>query len=98
MVVNNLVELCGWQGVMVCSIKVQVLIEMFQVMVELEGFCVWFVVRCVFQVWGVEINEIYQRFVVVGDVGDVDVFYDINQEFYEVIYEVLCNIFFGEQM
>ena len=97
MAANNLVELRGRQGAMVRSIKAQALIEMFQVMAELEGLCARLAARRVSQTWGEEISEIHQRLVAASKSGDIDEFYDINQEFHEAIYEASRNSFLAEQ-
>ncbi|MBB4369341.1 DNA-binding GntR family transcriptional regulator [Bradyrhizobium sp. cir1] len=97
MAANNLVELRGRQGATVRSIKAQALIEMFQVMAELEGLCARLAARRVSQAWGAEIGEIHQRLVAAGETGDIDVFYDINQEFHEAIYEASRNAFLADQ-
>jgi DNA-binding GntR family transcriptional regulator len=97
MAANNLVELRGRQGATVRSIKAQALIEMFQVMAELEGLCARLAARRVLQSWGEEISEIHQRLVAVGKTGDIDEFYNINQEFHEAIYEASRNAYLAEQ-
>jgi DNA-binding GntR family transcriptional regulator len=97
MAANNLVELRGRQGATVRSIKAQVLIEMFQVMAELEGLCARLAARRVSPSWGEEISEIHQRLVAASQSGDIDEFYDINQEFHEAIYEASRNVFLAEQ-
>jgi DNA-binding GntR family transcriptional regulator len=97
MAANNLVELRGRQGATVRSIKAQVLIEMFQVMAELEGLCARLAARRVSPSWGEEISEIHQRLVAASKSGDIDEFYDINQEFHEAIYEGSRNVFLAEQ-
>jgi DNA-binding GntR family transcriptional regulator len=97
MAANNLVELRGRQGATVRSIKAQALIEMFQVMAELEGLCARLAARRVSQAWGIEIGEIHQRLVAAGQTGDIDVFYDVNQEFHEAIYEASRNAFLADQ-
>jgi DNA-binding GntR family transcriptional regulator len=97
MAANNLVELRGRQGAAVRAIKAQALIEMFQVMAELEGLCARFAARRVSQAWRAEISEIHQRLVAAGETGDIDVFYDINQEFHDAIYEASRNAFLADQ-
>jgi DNA-binding GntR family transcriptional regulator len=97
MAANNLVELRGRQGATVRAIEAQALIEMFQVMAELEGLCARLAARRVSQAWGKEISEIHQRLVASGETGDIDVFYDINQEFHEAIYEAARNAFLADQ-
>jgi DNA-binding GntR family transcriptional regulator len=97
MAANNLVELRGRQGATVRAIKAQALIEMFQVMAELEGLCARLAARRVSQAWRVGIPEVHQRLVAAGETGDIDVFYDINQEFHEAIYEASRNAFLADQ-
>jgi DNA-binding GntR family transcriptional regulator len=97
MAANNLVELRGRQGATVRAIKAPALVEMFQVMAELEGLCARLAARRVSHAWGAEITNIHQRLVVIGGGGDIDAFYDINQEFHEAIYEASRNAFLAEQ-
>lgn len=94
---NHLVELRGRQGAVVRSISAHALIEMFQVMAELEGLCARLAARRVSQAWATEISEIHQRLAAAGETGDIDVFYDINQEFHEAIYEASRNAFLADQ-
>ncbi len=95
MAANNLVELRGRQGATVRTIKAEALIEMFQVMAELEGLCARLAARRVSQAWENEISVIHQRLVATG--GDIDMFYDVNQEFHEAIYEASRNAFLADQ-
>jgi DNA-binding GntR family transcriptional regulator len=97
MAANNLVELRGRQGATVRTVKAQALIEMFQVMAELEGLCARLAARRVSQAWGDEISKIHQRLVAASKSGDIDEFYDINQEFHEAIYEASRNAFLADQ-
>jgi len=97
MAANNLVELRGRQGATVRAIKAEALIEMFQVMAELEGLCARLAARRVSQAWRNEISEIHQRLISSGETGDIDVFYDVNQEFHEAIYEASRNAFLADQ-
>jgi len=62
-----------------------------------EGCHLHLAARRVSQAWGTEIGEIHQRLVAAGETGDIDVFYDINQEFHEAIYEASRNAFLAEQ-
>jgi DNA-binding GntR family transcriptional regulator len=97
MAANNLVELRGRQGATVRAIKAQELLEMFQVMAELEGLCARLAARRVSEPWGREISDIHQRLVAIGQRGDIDAFYDINQVFHEAIYEASRNAFLADQ-
>ena len=89
MAANNLVELRGRQGATVRAIKAEALVEMFQVMAELEGLCARLAARRVSQAWGSKISEIHKRLVATGEIGDIDVFYDVNQEFHEAIMQAI---------
>jgi DNA-binding GntR family transcriptional regulator len=97
MAANNLVELRGRQGAIVRAIKAEALIEMFQVMAELEGLCARLAARRVSQAWRGEISEIHQRLVAAGETGDIDLFYDVNQEFHEAIYDASRNAYAADQ-
>jgi DNA-binding GntR family transcriptional regulator len=97
MAANNLVELRGRQGATVRAISAEALIEMFQVMAELEGLCARLAARRVSQAWRDEISEIHQRLKAAGEAGNIDMFYDVNQEFHEAIYEASRNAFLADQ-
>jgi DNA-binding GntR family transcriptional regulator len=97
MAANNLVELRGRQGALVRAIKAEALIEMFQVMAELEGLCARLAARRVSQAWRGEISEIHQRLVAAGETGNIDLFYDVNQQFHEAIYDASRNAYVADQ-
>jgi len=97
MAANNLVELRGRQGAIVRAIKAEALIEMFQVMAELEGLCARLAARRVSQPWGDEISEIHQRLMAAGETGNIDLFYDVNQQFHEAIYDASRNAYVADQ-
>lgn len=93
---DELVELRGRQGAAVRAIGVHALIEMFQVMGELEGLCARLAARRLTPPQKVALSAIHDRLVGAVDDG-ADVFYDVNQEFHEAIYEASCNIFLADQ-
>jgi DNA-binding GntR family transcriptional regulator len=93
---NNLVELRGRQGATVRAIGVHALIEMFQVMAELEGLCARLAARRLTTARQIKIEAIHQRLKSVPP-SDIDLFYDVNQEFHEAIYEASCNAFLADQ-
>jgi len=97
MAANNLVELRGRQGATVRAIKAQALVEMFQVMAELEGLCARLAARRASQAWSNEISGIHLRLVAAGATADIDLFYDVNQEFHEAIYDASRNAFLADQ-
>ena len=97
MAANHLVELRGRQGAIVRAIKAEALIEMFQVMAELEGLCARLAARRVPQTWGDKISKIHQRLIAAGETGNIDLFYDVNQEFHEAIYDASRNAYVADQ-
>jgi len=93
---DRLVELRGRQGAMVRSIGVHTLIEMFQVMGELEGLCARLAARRVTPRQVERMQAVHARLEAAAGVGP-DVFYDVNQEFHEAVYEASCNVFLAQE-
>lgn len=94
---SGLVELRGRQGVAVRSIGAHALIEMFQVMAELEGLCARLAARRIDPAALAELERVHARLVAASHEGDVDAFYDVNQEFHEAIYDAAHNVFLADQ-
>ncbi len=93
---DDLVELRGRQGAAVRSIGVHALIEMFQVMAELEGLCARLAARRITEAQRARLEAIHARLIASATAGP-NPFYDVNQEFHEVIYEASCNGFLADQ-
>jgi DNA-binding GntR family transcriptional regulator len=93
---ERLVELRGRQGAVVRSISAQTLIEMFQVMGELEGLCARLAARRSTPAQNAALQAIHTRLVEAAP-APADVFYDINEEFHEAIYEAAHNAFLAEE-
>ncbi|WP_084539840.1 GntR family transcriptional regulator [Azorhizobium doebereinerae] len=94
---SNLVELRGRQGAVVRSIGAHALIEMFQVMAELEGLCARLAARRATPEQMDKLRAIHEKLEQVATLRDVDLFYDVNQEFHEALYEASCNAFLADQ-
>ncbi|WP_188578228.1 GntR family transcriptional regulator [Azorhizobium oxalatiphilum] len=94
---SGLVELRGRQGAVVRTIGAHALIEMFQVMAELEGLCARLAARRATPEQLEKIRAIHAKLEQVAPLRDVDVFYDVNQEFHEAIYEASHNAFLADQ-
>ena len=94
---SGLVDLRGHQGVTVRAIKVQALLEMFQVMAELEGLCARLASRRVTPEQRAQLESIHQRLTAAATEGTINEFYDINKEFHEAIYMAARNDFLTEQ-
>ncbi|MBI1776340.1 MAG: GntR family transcriptional regulator [Proteobacteria bacterium] len=94
---SGLVELRGRQGVIVRSIGVNRLIEMFQVMAELEGLCARLAARRLTSEQRAKIEEIHRKLQESAETDDPDRFYDVNVAFHEAIYEASRNEYVAEQ-
>lgn len=94
---NHLVELRGRQGAVVRAIGAHMLIEMFQVMAELEGLCARLAARRASPAQIARMEGIHARLEEVATSFDVDLFYDVNQEFHEAVYEASANGFLADQ-
>lgn len=94
---SHLVELRGRQGAVVRTIGAHMLIEMFQVMAELEGLCARLAARRASPAQLARIEKIHSRLEAVAASSDVDLFYDVNQEFHEAVYEASANGFLADQ-
>jgi len=94
---SHFVELRGRQGVAVRSIGAHQLIEMFQVMAELEGLCARLAARRITADGMAKLEAIHQRLEAAAKDGEIDPFYDVNQEFHEAIYEAARNAFLADQ-
>jgi DNA-binding GntR family transcriptional regulator len=93
---HQLVELRGRQAATVRAIGSHTLIEMFQVMAELEGLCARLAARRITAAQRQVMIDIHEKLKAAAG-GDVDTFYDVNQEFHEAIYEASCNTFLADQ-
>lgn len=93
---EKLVELRGRQGATVRSIGVHTLIEMFQVMGELEGLCARLAARRISPAQVARLESSHEKLKLAAADG-TDAFYDVNQDFHEIIYEASCNAFLVEQ-
>lgn len=94
---SHLVELRGRQGAVVRTIGAHALIEMFQVMAELEGLCARLAARRAGPAQIARMEAIHARLEEVAATGDIDLFYDVNQEFHEAVYEASANGFLADQ-
>ncbi|BAF88442.1 transcriptional regulator [Azorhizobium caulinodans ORS 571] len=94
---SGLVELRGRQGAVVRSIGAHALIEMFQVMAEMEGLCARLAARRITPAQMDKLRAIHEKLEQVATLKDIDLFYDVNQEFHEALYEASANAFLADQ-
>ncbi len=94
---SHLVELRGRQGATVRTLRAPALIEMFQVMAELEGLCARLAARRLTPLQRRRVEAIHERLVAVAATRDVELFYGVNLEFHDAIYEASHSAFLAEQ-
>jgi DNA-binding GntR family transcriptional regulator len=94
---SGMVELKSRQGAVVRKISIHTLLEMFQVMAELEGLCARLASRRQSPEQDRGLQAIHERLERAAEAGEVEVFYRINQEFHEFIYDAARNAYLAEQ-
>ncbi|KPU92621.1 transcriptional regulator [Variovorax paradoxus] len=85
------------QPAVVAALSARKLIEMFQVMADLEGLCARLAARRISSAQIERLKQAHARMESLAQTDDVDLFYEINREFHEVIYEASQNEFLTEQ-
>lgn len=85
------------QPAVVAALSARKLIEMFQVMADLEGLCARLAARRISLPQIERLKDAHARMQSLAGSDDVDLFYEINREFHEVIYEASQNEFLTEQ-
>jgi DNA-binding GntR family transcriptional regulator len=93
----SLITIKSRQPAVVASLSPRKLIEMFQVMAELEGLCARLAARRISADQIVRLKEAHERMLAMAQSDDVDLFYEINRQFHEVIYEASQNEYLAQQ-
>jgi DNA-binding GntR family transcriptional regulator len=94
---NGLLELRGRQGAVIAKANIQTLVEMFQVMAELEGLCARLAARRISSEAAAALEEIHARLLRSAEEGAPELFYNVNLEFHEAIYDAAHNVFLAQQ-
>jgi DNA-binding GntR family transcriptional regulator len=94
---NALVRLNGRRGAVVRQLKAPELIEMFQVMAELEGLAARLAARRARVSEIAQLQHHHTRLEDAAAKGDSDVFYAVNYDFHETIYDMGRNVFLAVQ-
>ncbi len=85
------------QPTVVAALSPRKLIEMFQVMADLEGLCAKLAARRITPLQVERLRQIHARMQQQAQGEDIDLFYETNREFHELIYEASQNEFLAEQ-
>jgi DNA-binding GntR family transcriptional regulator len=94
---TGLVDLHGRQGMTVAVLSISTLIEMFEMMSALEGLCAKLAARRATLEQKTKLWALHRRLIASLEQSDPDVFYDINAEFHDVLYEASRTSFLGAQ-
>jgi DNA-binding GntR family transcriptional regulator len=97
LVAVGLIEMRPRQGMVVATISIPVLLEMFQVMAAQEGLCAKLAARRATVAERAALRQIHARLVAALAEGDPARFYDINLEFHELIYDASHTQFIASQ-
>lgn len=93
----GLVEMGGRQGLTVAAVSIGTLLEMFQLMAELEGLHAKLAARRALQHHKDRMIAAHEQLREALKRGDPQVFYDINREFHEAIYDASQSEFLADQ-
>ncbi|WP_213769802.1 GntR family transcriptional regulator [Bradyrhizobium sp. dw_78] len=93
----GLVEMSGRQGLTVSAVSIPTLLEMFQLMAELEGLHARLAARRARQDHKDRLISTHEQLSDVLKRGDPQLFYDVNREFHEAIYDASQSEFLADQ-
>lgn len=93
----GLVEMGARQGMTVSAVSIGTLLEMFQLMAELEGLHAKLAARRARQEHKDRMSQAHERLVELLKLRDPVLFYDVNREFHEAIYDASQSEFLAEQ-
>ncbi len=97
LVATGLLEVRPRQGLIVATISIPVLLEMFQMMAALEGLCAKLAARRATAQERAGLKAIHARLVEALADGDPEGFYDVNTEFHELLYDSAHTQFIAAQ-
>ena len=93
----NLVEWRPHQSAVVAKITPSKMVEMFEVMAELEGFCGRLAARRMIPLEHKTLTSIHKKFRPFVDARDREGYHDLNKSFHEAIYTGSHNGYLREQ-
>jgi DNA-binding GntR family transcriptional regulator len=93
----GLIEARGRQGTHVAALSIPVLIEMFEVMAALEGLCAKLAARRALPPERAAMRAVHEKLVQAYAEGDPVIFYRINQEFHDLLYQAAHTHYIADQ-
>ena len=97
LIATGLLETRPRQGVTVAAVSIPVLLEMFEMMAALEGLCAKLAARRADRDAKAALRAIHARLEAALGTEAPDLFYDINQEFHDLLYEASHTQFIAPQ-
>ncbi len=94
---TGLIDIRPRRGAIVPEMKVERLLEMFEVMAELEAMCGRLAARRIRPAELMELEAAHQACAAARDASDPDTYYQLNEVFHQRIYEASHNSFLAEQ-
>lgn len=93
----GLLEARPRQGVVVATISIPVILEMFETMAAFEGLCAKTAARRATRDEKAAMRAVHARLVETLDDGSPDTFYAVNQEFHDLLYDASHTSFIAAQ-
>ncbi|WP_114969642.1 GntR family transcriptional regulator [Rhodoferax ferrireducens] len=93
----GLIDIRPRRGAIVPEMKVERLLEMFEVMAELEAMCGRLATRRIRPAELMQLEAAHQACAAARDASDPDTYYQLNEVFHHRIYEASHNSFLTEQ-
>ena len=97
LIATGLLETRSRQGVTVAAISIPILLEMFEMMAALEGLCAKLAARRANRDEKATLRAIHARLTTALDTETPDLFYAINREFHDLLYEASHTHFIASQ-
>jgi DNA-binding GntR family transcriptional regulator len=84
-------------GVTVAAISIPILLEMFETMAAFEGLCAKLAARRATQKEKTALRDVHERLTASVGEGNEELFYSINQDFHELLYDASHTDFIATQ-
>lgn len=97
LVATGLLENRPRQGVIVAAVSIPTILEMFETMAAFEGLCARKAARRATRAEKAALRAVHARLIAVLDDGCPDVFYAVNEEFHELLYDASHTSFIAAQ-
>lgn len=97
LVTTGFLEARPRHGMVVAAISIPILLEMFETMAAFEGLCAKLAARRANQAEKAALRAVHQRLTASVGEGNETIFYAVNQEFHELLYEASHTDFIAAQ-